>query len=106
MDEICDVDITAPDAEWLAAFTRSLVNDRLAASGNLTTGVRSIYRWQGVVVDKPEARVVLHTRRALVPAIFDRVEREHPYEVPGVRVAAVDASPAYHRWVLESTASG
>ena len=100
---ICDVDITAPEAVWLARFTRSLVADRLAASGNLTTGIRSIYRWQGEIHDEAEARVTLHTRRSLVPAILERVDREHPYDVPGVRVTVVDGSPAYTRWVLDST---
>jgi hypothetical protein len=41
VDEICDVDITAPDAEWLAAFTRSLAEDGLAASANLIAPVQS-----------------------------------------------------------------
>lgn len=31
MDEICEVVITAPDAEWLATFTAELVRNRLAA---------------------------------------------------------------------------
>lgn len=103
MDEICDLDITAPDAEWLADFTRSRVADRLAASGNLTTPVRSVYRWRDGVEEATEAKVVLHTRQSLVPAIIQRLEREHPYEIPGVRVIRITASVAYHRWVLDST---
>jgi periplasmic divalent cation tolerance protein len=102
-DEICDVDITAPDAEWLIAFTRRLVDDGLAASGNIVRDVRTIYRWQGEVRDTFEARVTLHTRRSLVPGIVQRVAAEHPYDVPGVRVTAVEASASYVRWVLDST---
>ena len=30
-DEICEVIVTADDAEWLAAFSRALVTDRLCA---------------------------------------------------------------------------
>ena len=30
--ELCEVVITAPDPEWLKAFTRKLVDDRLYAS--------------------------------------------------------------------------
>jgi periplasmic divalent cation tolerance protein len=103
VDEICDIDITAPDPEWLATFTRTLVEDRLAASGNLTTPVQSIYRWRDGIEEATEAKVVLHTRRTLVPAIIERLENEHPYDIPGIRIIPVTASDAYHQWVLDST---
>ena len=102
-DEVCEVIITAPDAEWLAEFTRSLVDDRLAASGHNIAPIRSIYRWQGQIYDKPEARVALHTRRSLVPHIIDRTNREHPYEVPCVAAMTFDGNPAYVQWVLDET---
>jgi periplasmic divalent cation tolerance protein len=104
-DEVCEVIITAPDPEWLAEFTRSLVNDSLAASGHNIALVRSIYRWQGQIYDKSEARVALHTRRSLVSRIVERTNREHPYEVPCVAAITFDGDPAYVKWVLEETAA-
>jgi periplasmic divalent cation tolerance protein len=104
-DEICEVVITGPDAAWLADFTRALVADRLAACGQNIAEVRSIYRWQGAIEDASEARVALHTRRALVPAIVARADRDHPYEVPCVlALPVIDAAPAYADWVLAETA--
>jgi periplasmic divalent cation tolerance protein len=100
--EIVDVEITAPGADWLADFTRRLIADRLAASGNLSP-VRSIYRWGDAIEDRTEHRVVLHTRRQHVERIVDRTLAEHPYEVPGLRVVEVDTHPAYAAWVIEST---
>ena len=41
--DICEVIITADDPEWLAAFTRTLVDERLAACGQNLTAIRSIY---------------------------------------------------------------
>ena len=82
--DICEVVITAADADWLAAFTRRLVEDRLAACGHQIAAIRSIYRWDGAVQDEPEARVALHTRTDLVDAIVARVNAEHPYDVPCV----------------------
>lgn len=103
--EICEVIITAPDAEWLAAFTRRLVDDQLAACGHNIAAVRSIYRWRGATHDEHEARVALHTRTDLVPAIVDRANAEHPYEVPCVIATPVVAgNPAYVQWVLDETA--
>jgi periplasmic divalent cation tolerance protein len=104
MTEICEVVVTADDADWLAGFTRRLVEDRLAACGHHITAIRSVYRWQGVVHDEPEARVALHTRVALVPKIVQRADRDHPYDVPCVMaVPIVAGNPAYVQWVLDET---
>jgi periplasmic divalent cation tolerance protein len=103
-DEICEVVITGPDTGWLTEFTRALVADRLAACGHNITSIRSIYRWQGAIENAAEARVALHTRRALVPAIVERADRDHPYDVPCViALPVVDAAPAYAQWVLTET---
>ncbi len=103
-DDICEVVITAADPEWLAQFTRRLVEDRLAACGHQIAAIRSIYRWDGAVQDDPEARVALHTRTALVDAIVARADAEHPYEVPCViALPVVAANPAYAAWVVAET---
>src|SRR4051794_15896726 len=105
IEEVCEVVITAPDPEWLATYTRKLVDDRLAAGGHVITDIRAIYRWQGEIHDKPEARVVLYTRRRLLPAIIERTNREHPYDVPHVTAMPLDGSPAYVQWVLDETST-
>jgi len=103
-EEICEVIITGPTADWLADFTRKLVEDRLAACGQNIAAIRSIYRWEGKIQDDPEARVGLHTRRSLVPAIVERADRDHPYDVPCViALPVVDDNPAYRQWVLQGT---
>ena len=106
-DEVCEIVITGPSQEWVAAFTRQLVDDRLAACGHISNEIRSIYRWEGSVRDEPEARVALHTRRSLVSAIVDRANRDHPSDVPCViALPIVDGDPAYIDWVLRETANG
>jgi periplasmic divalent cation tolerance protein len=104
MEQIADVSITAENADWLADFTRSIVDDRLAACGNIVPNIRSIYRWEGAIEDDNEALVVLHTRQSLVPAIIERANRDHPYDTPQVlAVPVTDANPAYRDWILAST---
>ena len=99
-----EVVITAGSDEWLAEYTRRLVDDRLAACGHNLAPIRSIYRWDGAVQDEPEARVALHTRASLVPAIVSRTNSEHPYDVPCViALPLVDGSPDYLRWVVAET---
>ena len=103
-DEVSEVIITADDADWLAGFTRRLIEQRLAACGHQITAIRSVYRWQGEIHDEPEARVALHTRAGLVPRIVALAEAEHPYDVPCVIAMPVtDGNPAYLDWVRAET---
>ena len=46
---------SGPDPEWLEEHTRNLIEDRLAASGNIIPTIRSLYRWQGTIEDETEA---------------------------------------------------
>jgi periplasmic divalent cation tolerance protein len=102
-DPLCEIVVTAPDADWLAAFARRLVEEGLAAAAHLHP-IRSVYRWRGIVHDEAEARVSLHTRVALVPRIRALVTAEHPYEVPGFFVlAALPGSDPYDSWIRAET---
>jgi periplasmic divalent cation tolerance protein len=102
--EVCEVVITAPDPDWLAEFTHKLVTEGLCASGHNFAPIRSMYRWQGQIYDRTEARVALRTRRSLLPQIIERTKRDHPYEVPSVvALPIVDGGPDYIRWILEET---
>jgi len=103
-EECCEVVVTAADADWLAGFTRTLVEERLAACGHLISPIRSIYRWDGAVNDETEARVALHTRRSLVPAVIERTQELHPYDIPCViALSLTGGDPGNLRWVLGET---
>ena len=104
MSDYCEVVVTADSADWLAAYTRRLVEDRLAACGHHLESVRSVYRWDGAVQEAAEARVALHTRTSLVPAIVERTNAEHPYDVPCVIALPIEqGNPAYLDWIAAST---
>lgn len=104
-DDLCEVIITAPDADWLAEFVRGLIVDRLCAGSHLTE-IRSIHPWAGEVRETTEARVAFRTRLALVPEIISRTSAVHPYEVPSiVALPIIAASPDYAAWVRRSTES-
>jgi periplasmic divalent cation tolerance protein len=103
-DECCEVVVTAADPDWRAGYTRTLVEERLAACGHQVAAIRSVYRWEGAVHDEPEARVSLHTRRALVPEIVARTAELHPYDVPCViALPLVGGNPAYLAWIAAET---
>jgi periplasmic divalent cation tolerance protein len=102
--ECVEVVITADSADWLADFTRSLVEDRLVACGHNITPIRAIYRWEGEIYDEPQARVGLHTRASLVPEIVARADRHHADDVPCVITLPITSgNPLYLQWVLDET---
>lgn len=103
-DEPCEIVITAPDAAWLADFSRRLVADRLCAAAHNMSPIQATYWWQGQMHDATEARVSLHTRTALVSLVIERTNSEHPYEVPCVAVLPITGgNPAYIEWILRET---
>ena len=96
--------VTAPGAEEAARIARALVEERLAACGNVVPGLRSIYRWEGAVHEDAEALLVLKTTRERFEALRARVLALHPYEVPEVVALPVEAgSASYLEWIVRET---
>jgi periplasmic divalent cation tolerance protein len=96
--------VTAPTPERAAEIARALVEERLAACGNVVPGIRSIYRWEGEVQDDQEALLVLKTTRDRFEALRERVVALHPYQVPEVLALEVEAGSApYLAWIAAET---
>jgi periplasmic divalent cation tolerance protein len=92
--------VTAPTADKAAELARTLVEEQLAACGNVLPGLRSIYRWEGKVHDEPEALLILKTRAPLFEALRARVVALHPYQVPEVlRLDVAAGHPPYLEWI-------
>jgi periplasmic divalent cation tolerance protein len=102
MSELSLVLVTAPDPDTAARLARTLVEERLAACGNLVPGVRSIYRWNDQVCDEAEVLLILKTRQASVESLRARIVELHPYACPEVVALSPEAvHPPYLAWVLD-----
>ena len=96
--------VTTPTPERAAEIARAVVDERLAACGNVVPGLRSIYRWEGKVQDDVEALLVLKTTRARFEALRERILALHPYQVPEVIALAIEAGSApYLAWIGAET---
>lgn len=92
--------VTAPDEATAERLVRTLVEEGLAACGNIVPGVTSIYVWGGRLERSNEVLIILKTAEAHVPRLTRRVPELHPYEVPEVLVLPVVAGHhAYLDWV-------
>lgn len=95
--------VTAPDAAVAEELVQALVQERLAACGNIVPGVQSIYRWEGTIQREVEVLIVLKTTAGQVPALIERVSALHPYEVPEVLEVPVQRGlDRYLGWIHES----
>jgi periplasmic divalent cation tolerance protein len=89
--------VTAPP-DAADELVRTLVEERLAACVNRVP-CRSIYRWEGEVHDDEEEILLAKTTDETYPALVERVEALHPYEVPCIeRFEEEDVLPAFAEW--------
>jgi periplasmic divalent cation tolerance protein len=103
MADLISVYTTFPDRDTAARVTRALIEERLVACANLFP-TRSTYRWRGAIEETDEWAALLKTRRALYPAVEERIRALHPYEVPAILGSPEDmVAPSYAAWVEEST---
>jgi periplasmic divalent cation tolerance protein len=100
MEPVMVVLVTAPSREVADTLVRTVVEERLAACGNIVTGLTSIYRWEGKVEQVEEVLIILKTVQSAAGRLTGRVEDLHPYDVPEVLALPVAAGlEAYVRWV-------
>ena len=97
---VATVLMTAPEAGVAETIVRALVEERLAACGNIVPGAVSVYRWEGEVHRDEEAVAILKTTRAALPELLERATELHPYDVPELIAHEVVAgTAAYLAWV-------
>ncbi len=76
--------ITASSEKEALDIGKTLVSEKLAASVNIITSVRSLYWWEGEIQDEQEVVIVAKTRAALVEQLTERVISMHSYICPCV----------------------
>ena len=91
------------EAETIAT---ALLEERLAACVNVTSPVRSLYRWEGRIADDQEWQLIIKTQARLFEALATRVRALHSYDVPEIIALPVLAETAdYMDWIQNETGS-
>lgn len=79
--------------------------ERLAACVNRLPGIRSTYRWQGVVTTDSEELLLIKTTARRFDALKTRLLELHPYELPELlAVPVAHGHDAYLDWVRANAA--
>ncbi|MBS7626619.1 divalent-cation tolerance protein CutA [Candidatus Bathyarchaeota archaeon] len=96
--------VTCPDEETATKIARSLTDKRLAACINITSKVKSIYRWEGKVEEADEHLLIIKSKRKLLKKIVEDVKANHPYKTPEViSLQIVGGSKEYIDWIMKET---
>jgi len=93
-----------PDEASAERLAGVLVEQRLAACITIFPGVRSVYRWQGVIERAGEVPLLIKTAADRFDALCTAIRAHHPYELP--EIVAVDIAtglPEYLAWVHAET---
>jgi periplasmic divalent cation tolerance protein len=90
--DACLCYVSLSSYEEALAIGRALVEERLAAAVNITSGVHSIYRWRGAIEEAPEVLLIAKTRSALVARLSARVVALHSYQCPAVVAVPISKS--------------
>ncbi len=91
------------EAETIAT---ALLEERLAACVNVTSPVRSLYRWEGRIADDREWQMVIKTQARLFEALAVRVRALHSYDLPEIIALPVLAGTTdYVDWIQNETKS-
>ncbi len=92
---------TCPDTETARKLARALVEEKLAACVNIIDSVRSIYRWKGEIQDDGEVLLLIKSGIDQFPALCDRLQELHPYELPEIVAVPISMGlPGYLDWLI------
>jgi periplasmic divalent cation tolerance protein len=81
-------------------LVRGLLEQRLIACGTMLPEVRSMYRWEGRLVDESETLILLKTTADRVDALKSALAAMHDYQVPELLTfVASDGLPGYLAWL-------
>jgi periplasmic divalent cation tolerance protein len=96
------VTTTIDAADVAGQLSRSAVEARLAACGQVSGPLVSTYWWEGALTEASEWMITFKTTSAAAEALVDHLLAAHPYDVPEIVVTPVTGgNPAYLRWVAD-----
>ncbi|WP_225425759.1 divalent-cation tolerance protein CutA [Pelagerythrobacter rhizovicinus] len=81
-----------PDQETATSLARTLVEEKLAACGNVIGPIHSVFCWRGEISEAGEVGLLLKTDAALLQQAVARLEDVHPYDEPAVLGWQCDAA--------------
>ncbi|MCX7856599.1 MAG: divalent-cation tolerance protein CutA [Deltaproteobacteria bacterium] len=95
---------TADKKQVLEEIAKKLLEERLIGCAQIIGPVKSIYWWEGKIVEEEEFLCFMKTKAELFDAVKDMIKDLHPYEVPEIiGIKAEMVSRDYELWLENET---
>lgn len=96
--------VTTASEEEATTIGRAVVKQGLAACANILPLMKSIFHWEGKIVEEQECLMIMKSRAALFEELSMAVKRLHSYKVPEIiAMPIVKSSQDYLDWIIENT---
>jgi periplasmic divalent cation tolerance protein len=95
--------VPVPHPETAKELTRRVLDEGLAACGNILGPITSLYEWKSEMVEAEEWVLILKTTEACQQALSEFIVQLHPYECPAVVQVSASANAAFADWVTKQT---
>jgi periplasmic divalent cation tolerance protein len=97
---------TCPDQESAERIANHLIENRLAACVNISSPLKSVYRWQGEIETADEVMLFIKTTTSSYDKLEHAILSLHPYELPEVLAVPVDKGQQnYLGWITQCTSN-
>lgn len=103
MGEVAVVTTMLPDSGTAGSLVSGVLEAKFAACGHVREGGLSSYWWKGRLEVAKEWEVRFTTTVELAEALAAWISASHPYELPSVTTAVLEAGDTYAAWVSENT---
>ncbi len=102
MSEFIQIVTTTDSKELATQIAGNLVEKKLAACGQVSGPITSIYEWKGKIENEEEWYCVIKTRKSLYQEVEESIKAQHPYEVPEIIAIPIqEGNKDYLDWITQ-----
>jgi periplasmic divalent cation tolerance protein len=95
---------TISNSELADQMAKQLVEERLVACANIVPMVKSVYIWQGDLVNNDEAVIFFKTTKKLEQDAINRIKALHIYELPCIVTLNIsNGDSGFLNWINQAT---
>ena len=96
----CMIYITCSSKEEAEKILLTLLEERLAACGNISPPITSYFHWEGKIDKAEEVVLIVKTRDEYFGQVESRVTELHSYDIPCIiKLAMAGVNSPYASWI-------
>ena len=100
----CIINCTTASKINAVEISEYLIENKLAACINIVTGVVSVYKWEGKIVEGQEFLMIIKTKESLFKKVEKAILERHVYSLPEIVATPIKhGNKDYLKWLKSET---